>query len=182
MPERMFLAVALDDETRHALAARLEMALGGRRLPGKLSPVENWHLTLRFLGSTTTVQAEQILAHLDDHLAVRPFRLRFEGLGGFPREHKASVLWLGCDGDLDALETVAVECEQASQRAGFEPEGRPFHAHLTLSRIRPPLDVRGLIDGVEPLGVATMVREVTLYRSILGRGPAGYEVVDSVSL
>jgi 2'-5' RNA ligase len=178
----MFLAVALDDETRYALAARLDVALDGRRLPGKLAPAENWHVTLRFLGNTTTVQAEQILAHLDDHLDVEPFRVRFGGLGAFPRELKASVLWLGLDGDLGALETVAAECEQASQRAGSEPEGRPFHAHLTLSRIRPPLDVRGLIDDIEPLRVAMMVREVTLYRSILGRGPARYEVVGSVSL
>ncbi len=182
MPERMFLAVAIDNETRYELAAHLDEALQGRRLPGKVSPFDNWHLTLRFLGNTTTVQAEQILAHLDDHLAVEPFRMRFIGLSGFPRESKASVLWLGCDGDLDSLELVAGECEAAAERAGFEPEGRPFHPHLTLSRIRPPVDIRDLVDQVEPSGVATTVSAVTLYRSILGSGPARYEVVDSVEL
>jgi 2'-5' RNA ligase len=182
MTERMFLAVALDDEIRHELAAHLDEALQERRLPGKVTPFANWHLTLRFLGNTTTVQAEQILAHLDDHLAVEPFRLRFTGLGGFPRESRASVLWLGCDGDLESLRVIADECEIAAERAGFEPEGRPFHPHLTLSRIRPPVDIRDLVDLVEPLRVATTVSAVTMYRSILRRGPARYEVVDSVAL
>lgn len=178
----MFLAVALDDETRHALAARVDDALDGRYLPGKVTPVENWHITLRFLGPTSEVQAAQVLAHLDDHLVVEPFRLRFTGLGAFPREPKASVLWLGCDGDVAALQAVAEECERAAQRAGFEPEGRPFHAHLTLSRIRPPVDVRELVEDVEPLRVPMSVSAVTLYGSILGRGPARYDVVDSIEL
>jgi 2'-5' RNA ligase len=182
MPERMFLAVALDDETRHLVSARLDDALDGGRLPGKAVPVDNWHITLRFLGPTTPVQAEQILGHLDEHLAVEPFRVRFSGLGAFPREHKASVLWLGPDGGTAALDMIAAEAESAAQRAGFEPEGRPFHAHLTLSRIRPPVDVRELIDSVEPLRLSLSVNAVTLYRSILGRGPARYEVVDSVTL
>lgn len=182
MPERMFLAVALDDETRHGLAARLDKALNERLLPGKPVPAENWHITLRFLGATSTVQAEQILAHLDDHLAVDPFRVRLTGLGGFPRESRASVLWIGIDGDLEPLGVIAEECEIAAERAGFEPEGRPFHAHLTLSRIRPPVDIRDLVEEVEPFRLPLSVSEVTLYRSILGRGPARYEVVDSVSL
>lgn len=182
MAERMFLAVALDDQTRHGLAAGLEEALDGRRLPGKPVPVENWHVTLRFLGSTTTVLAEQILAHLDDHLAVAPFRVRLAGLGGFPRESRASVLRVGLDGDLESLGVIAEECEIAAERAGFEPEGRPFHAHLTLSRIRPPVDIRDLVDEVKPFHLPITVSEVRLYRSTLGRGPARYEVVDSVSL
>ncbi len=92
------------------------------------------------------------------------------------------MLWLGLDGDLGPLHAVAVEAEAAAQRAGFELEGRPFHAHLTLSRIRPPVDVGELIDAVEPLRLPLSVDAVTLYRSVLGRGPARYEVVDVVDL
>jgi 2'-5' RNA ligase len=182
MPERMFLAVALDEETRHAVAARLRAALDGRHLPGRSVPVPNWHITLRFLGATGEVERDRVLAELDEHLAVSRFRLRFGGLGAFPREAKASVLWVGCEGDIAALGEVAVACEDAARAAGFEPEGRPFHPHLTLSRIRPPRDVRETIDLVPVLRVGFEVSEVTLYRSILGRGPASYEVVDTVEL
>lgn len=178
----MFLAVALPDEARHAIAAGLTAALDGSRLPGRAVPAENWHVTLRFLGPTGETKRDRVLAELDEHLEVSRFRLRFGELGAFPRETKAAVLWLGCGGDVDALTEVAGACEEAATVAGFEPEGRPFHPHLTLSRIRPPRDVRETIDLVPPLRVAFEVTAVTLYRSIPGRGPANYEVVDTIGL
>ena len=180
--ERMFLAVDLDDEIRHALGTRLEASLDGGLLPGRPVPLENWHVTLRFLGPTDDVQRDRVLAHLDQHLVVEPFRLRFGGLGGFPRQARASVLWMGLEGDVATLEKTAAICETAAVEAGFEPEGRPFHAHVTLSRIRPPVDVRSVVDQVEPAGVGWDVRAVTLFRSILGKGPARYEVVETIEL
>lgn len=180
--ERMFLAVALDDNSRHAIAAHLDDQLAERQLPGRPVPVENWHLTLRFLGGTVALQRDQVLAYLDEHLVVEPFRISFTGLGAFPRQSRASVLWMGVAGAVEQLESAAAICEAAAVAAGFEPEGRPFHAHLTLSRIRPPQDVRPLVDLVEPVGVKLDVNAVTLYRSVLGRGPARYEVVERVEL
>ena len=182
MPERMFLAVALDDDSRHAIATHLEVSLAGDYLPGRPVPPDNWHITLRFLGVMSAVQQDAIVAHVDQHLMVQPFRIRFTELGGFPKESKASVLWVGLGGAVDSLTAVAAECETAAQAAGLEPEGRPFHPHLTLSRIRPPLDVRSLIDQVPAAKIAFDVSEVTLFRSVLGRGPAQYEVVERVSL
>lgn len=178
----MFLAVALDDESRHAIATHLEAELEGRRLPGRRVPIENWHITLRFLGRTSALQRDRLLAHLDEHLVVEPFRISFTALGGFPRQSKASVLWLGAGGDVDSLGTAATVCEEAAVAAGFEPEGRPFHPHLTLARVRPPVDVRPLVDLVEPAGVRFDVNAVTLYRSVLGSGPVTYEVVDTIDL
>lgn len=182
MSERMFLAVALNDDTRHALATHLEASLAGDYLPGRPVPPENWHITLRFLGPTDAVQQDAMVAHLDQHLLVEPFRIRFTDLGGFPGESKASVLWLGLGGAVTSLSAVAAECEVAAQAAGFEPEGRPFHPHLTLSRIRPPFDIRSLVDAVPPAKIPLDVHEVTLYRSVLDRGPARYEVLERVSL
>ncbi len=182
MQERMFLAVALGDEARHAIAAHLQSSLDGGKLPGKRVPPGNWHITLRFLGPTAAVQCDAVLAHLDQHLMVEPFRIRFTELGGFPREAKASVLWLGIDGALESLSALAAECETAAQAAGLEPEGRPFHPHLTLSRIRPPVDIRPLVDQFPAAKIALDVEEVTLYRSVLGGGLARYEVVERVLL
>lgn len=180
--ERLFLAVELDDITRHAIAAHLDATLEGERLPGRRVPAENWHITLRYLGSTTTVQRDLVLAYLDHHLAVDPFRIRLVGLGGFPRESKASVLWLGIASGAESLGRVAAICEMAAIEASFEPEGRPFHAHLTLARLRPPVDIRPLVESVPPIRHAMDVTAVTLYRSILGKGAAKYEVVDRVEL
>lgn len=181
MTERLFLAVAFTDDVRHALATRLQAVLDGGFMPGRPVAVENWHITLRFLGATTSARADEVLALLDQHLQTGPFVLRFGALGAFPRPARAAILWAGITTGAEELAALAAECEAVAEAVGFEPEGRPFHPHLTLARIRPPEDVRPMVDG-ESLGVRANVTAVTLYRSVMGRGPVRYEVVDAVDL
>jgi len=178
--ERLFLAVALSDDVRHGLAAFLSDET--MRLPGRPTSPENWHVTLRFLGRTTSIQRDCILEFLDDHLTVRPFTLGFGTLGAFPKPSKATVLWLGTGRGLDEMTSLGSICEAAAVSAGFEPEDRPFHPHLTVSRIRPPQNLVELVDRVPPFPLTMVADRVTLYRSDLGPGGARYEVVDEVPL
>ena len=180
MSERLFLAVALDDECRHGLAAFLSDET--MRLPGRPTPPGNWHITLRFLGSTTALRRDRILEFLDDHLTVEPFTLAFGTLGAFPKPSKATVLWLATGRGSDELTALATIGEAAAVSAGFEPEDRPFHPHLTLSRIRPPQNLASLIDRVPPFPLTMTVARVTLYRSDPGPGGVQYTVVDEVPL
>jgi 2'-5' RNA ligase len=178
--DRLFLAVALTDDVRHGLAT----FLGDRvvRLPGRPTPPDNWHMTLRFLGSTEPLQQDRILEFLDEHLVVEPFTLGFTGPGAFPKPSRATVLWLGIGRGSDGLTTAAEVCEQAAVSAGFEPEDRPFHPHLTLSRIRPPVSVERVIEHVGVFPLKMEVDRLTLYRSHLSRDGARYEPIDEVLL
>jgi len=178
--DRLFLAVALTDEVRHGLAA----FLGERviRLPGRPSPPDNWHLTLRVLGPTDALQCDRVLEFLDEHLIVEPFTLGFTGLGAFPKPSRATVLWLGVGRGSDELAATAEICEEAAVSVGFEPEDRPFHPHLTLSRIRPSVSVEGIIKQVGRFPLKMEVDRVTVYRSHLSREGASYEAIDEVLL
>ncbi|MEA2024905.1 MAG: RNA 2',3'-cyclic phosphodiesterase [Actinomycetota bacterium] len=180
MSERLFLAVALTDEIRHGLAA----FLGERtiRLPGRPTPPDNWHLTLRFLGSTEALQRDRVLEFLDEHLAVEPFTLGFVGLGAFPKPSKTTVLWLGVGRGAEEVTAMAAVGEEAAISAGFESEDRPFHPHLTLSRIRPPVNAEEIIEQVGAFPLKMEVDRLTIYRSHLGREGARYETVDEVLL
>jgi 2'-5' RNA ligase len=177
--ERLFLAVALSDDVRHALAAFVD---DPRELPGRPVDPGNWHVTLRFLGRTEPMQRDIVLAHIDQELAQRRFTLGFGGLGAFPRPGRATVLWLGIEQGADEIEALADRCESAAQAAGFSPEDRPFHPHVTLSRIRPWQDVRPLVERFPRFPATQTVEAITLFRSILGQGGAGYETVDTVPL
>jgi 2'-5' RNA ligase len=176
------VAVDLSEEVRHAIAHRLSQALGDKPLPGRPGPPDNWHVTLRFLGSTTASQLDRLVHRLDDGDLGAPFTMSFEGLGAFPRPARATVLWLGISRGADRLGELAAVAEDAAVVAGFAPEDRPFHAHLTLSRIRPHQDVRPILGAVPELGASQLVDEVVVYRSLLGRGPARYEAVDRIAL
>jgi len=180
LSERLFLAVALSDDVRHGLAAFLVDET--MRLPGRPTPPDNWHLTLRFLGATDAPARDRILEFLDDHLVVEPFTLGFGTLGAFPKPSRATVLWLGVDRGGSETGALAGVCESAAESAGFEPEDRRFHPHVTLSRIRPQVNVEGLLERVPKFPLTMTVDRVTLYRSIVGRGGATYDVVDEVLL
>ncbi|MDH3261671.1 MAG: RNA 2',3'-cyclic phosphodiesterase [Acidimicrobiia bacterium] len=179
---RLFVAVALTDEVRAALAAHVMGAMKDRPLPGKPVPPPNWHLTLRFLGPCDDAAYDRLLAGLAEAELGGPFAITFGGLGAFPRPARATVLWLAIDGGAGRLEQLAARSEDAAQQAGFAPEDRPFHSHLTLSRIRPHQDLRPLIEQVDSFPMSLPVDRLIVYRSHLGRGGARYEELESFEL
>jgi RNA 2',3'-cyclic 3'-phosphodiesterase len=175
---RIFVAVDLPPEARHLLAARLDDLLGGRAVPGKPVPPENWHVTLRFVGWADDPDVDRFTAGLAEARWGSGFRLRLGGLGAFPRPRRATVLWAGFDRGAERLDQLAAVAEETAHEAGFAPEDRPFHAHLTLSRIRPDQDVTPLVEGVPALGVGFEVRWITLFESVLGRGGPRYHELE----
>ena len=176
---RIFLAVDLTDELRHGLAAHLAEWLP---LPGSTPPPANWHLTLRFLGKIDQQAYESLLRRLDETDLGPAFDLSFAGLGAFPRPARATVLWVGTAAGSAELRNLAGSVEAAVVEAGSMPEERPFHPHLTLSRIRPPQDVRSLTEAVPPFPLALAVRHITVFESHLGGGPAVYEELERFEL
>ena len=179
---RVFIAITLDPDVRHGLAAHLTTNLDGARLPGRSPAAENWHITLRFVGKVKQTGYEKLLAKLDEADFGSGFELGFAGLGAFPKPAWASVLWLGVERGAEELSHVADTVEEATVSAGFMPEERPFHPHLTLSRIRPPQDVRQLIEEIPVFPLRQSVSHLTVFESHLGRGPAVYAPLERFEL
>lgn len=172
---RVFLAIPLPPEIRFALAERVaELSI-----PGKVSPPENWHVTLRFLDTVDQVTYERFLAGLDP-VSETAFPVGLHGFGAFPQARKATVFWAGIGKGVSEVARLNEDAEEAALSAGLLPEERPFHPHLTLARIRPPADVQHLMD--QDLDLSWRCERLVLYRSHLGRGGARYEPLDSIDL
>ena len=178
---RAFLAVGLTDETRDLLAAHLG-AHGFADFPGRPVAPGNWHITLRFLGWSTAEQQDRILHGISTAELPERFRIRFGGLGAFPKPRRATVIWLGLVSGGEELTRLAEISEFAATAAGFKSEDRPYHPHLTLSRVRPPVDVTTQIGSAPPFDVTMPVDRVVLYESILGPGGATYVPLDHIAL
>ena len=158
--ERCFVAVPLPAEVRMAVDAWRE----GLDLPGRQVPLRNLHVTLRFVGAADAIGRERLTAALDSAELGEPFSFRIGGLGGFPKLGKATVAWAAIHRDGGKVADLAAVVEEAVASAGFGYEERPFRAHLTLARIRPPRDLRSsATKGTARIGVP--VAEVVLYRS-----------------
>ena len=173
---RVFVAAPLPPEIRFALAERIaEMPI-----PGKVGPPENWHVTLRFLDTIDQVTYDRFLSELERIEEQFAFPISLHGFGAFPNPRKATVFWAGIGRGASDISVLNELTEDAAIASGLIPEERPFHPHLTLSRIRPPEDVRNLVDEAVDLG--RRCDRIVVYRSHLGRGPARYEPLDSVDL
>lgn len=180
--ERVFLGLDVPASARHELASQLERLVRRRMIPGRRVPIENWHITLRFVGPATDVEQDRMLAHLDEVVLGGPVKVQLAGLGAFPKVAKAAVVWIGVAIGADRLGELAVACEDAVVRAGHLADDRPFHAHMTLSRVRPPEDVSALAGSFDAEAVFT-VGELSLFRSVpQHNGPMRYEIVDTVVL
>ena len=176
MPRRFFIGVDLSDDIRHGLAAHLNEHVD--EMPGRASPPQNWHMTLRFIGLLDDERLDLLRFRLAEVDWGKPFTVGFDGLDAFPHPRRATVLWLRIGVGYDQMTQLARTAEQAVRTIGLEPEGRPFVPHLTLSRVRPPVDVKRLVAAFPPFHVRQQVSVVHLFESVAG----SYPIEDSFDL
>lgn len=136
---RLFIAIDLDDISRHAIASlqtRLKATLGGERSAVKWIRPEHMHLTLAFLGELDEALARSVVEAIGQPVQAEPFALVFGGLGLFPPAGAPRVLWLGLTAGARAVVGVQREMAARVTRLGIGLEQRPFQPHLTLARWR----------------------------------------------
>jgi 2'-5' RNA ligase len=178
---RLFVAIQPPDAAAHHLAARLHDAFEEMPVPGVRVPPGQWHITLRFLGEVGDVGRDRLLAALDEGDLGGPFDIGLDGLGAFPRPGRAQVLWVGV-GESVELATLAERVESASVKSGAAPEGRPFVGHLTISRMRPAVDVWKWLEADPDLGVRWTVDHISLLASHTGRDGLRHELLETFPL
>lgn len=175
---RVFLAVGFPPEVRVALAHHV----GSLALPGVPVPPENLHVTLRFLGQIDRVSCERLVAGLDEVPWPGRGRIRIGDLGAFPSARAASVAWLSIDDPTSVLDRLRDEVEDVCEQVGLGREERPFRPHVTIARIRPPVDLRPAIAAASAADVATWAESVVLLRSTPVAGGVRYEPMERFPL
>ncbi|WP_420613386.1 RNA 2',3'-cyclic phosphodiesterase [Candidatus Spongiisocius sp.] len=175
---RYFVALSLRPEIRFAVRDWRD-ALD---LPGRPVPPEKFHVTLRFVGRADRVGQERVMGALDAADLGPSFPYRIGGLGAFPRPRKATVAWAGLEGDGGRLSVLASVADEAVASAGFGHEERPFRAHLTLARIRPPMDLRAAVIAAPPARIRACATEVVFYRSRTAGSRTTYHPLERFSL
>lgn len=174
---RLFIGVPVSESARLALSRQMPSFL-----PGKPSPLENWHFTLRFIGNADAAQRERLIDNLHAISFGHAFEIEFDTLGAFPNPRRARVVWIGVGRGRESLERIADKAENAVIDAGFPAEARKFSAHLTVSRLKQPESITEFLSRAQEIHAAMQVKEVILYRSQLGRGHSQYSVVAAFPL
>jgi 2'-5' RNA ligase len=132
---RLFTALEIPRDA----ALSLSLLRGG--LPGaRWIDVENYHLTLRFIGDVEGHVADEIANALDR--VRRPgFSLALAGVGAFGSRKPHSV-YAGAAASPD-LYALQGEIDRICHRLGIDADPRKFTPHVTLARLRnsSPADV-----------------------------------------
>jgi 2'-5' RNA ligase len=147
---RAFLAIEPTEDVLQAVF-RLQENLK-REIKGKISwtrPQGN-HITLKFFGNIDQDDVKNICAIMKKQVASVPtLSLNVEKIGAFPDARRPRVLWLGTTGDIDKLAALQTQVERDFEGIGFPCENRPFHAHLTLGRIKIPQEITGIKEAMD---------------------------------
>lgn len=142
---RTFVALEVPDQVRSAIslwmkevAPHLEGAGAGLVKKGDL------HITLRFLGETPA----EVVPDLSEGLArvadgCHPFSVVLSGVGVFPPRGAPCVLWAGVRPSPELL-GIQASVERKVVEFGWEADGRPFHPHVSLARLRTGRPLPGL--------------------------------------
>ncbi|MGD8378612.1 MAG: RNA 2',3'-cyclic phosphodiesterase [Gammaproteobacteria bacterium] len=169
--KRLFFALWPDQATReliHGATRPLVKGAGGRAVPA-----ENFHITLKFLGSVPE-SSEACVQRAAGNVRGRRFELLLDNFGFWP---EPQVAWLGTSDVPDALTALVADLLTELGSCGFEHTSRPFKPHLTLARnVRNP----GQFAAPEPLNWA--VEDFVLVESTTTPQGATYQIVERWAL
>ena len=181
-PIRAFIAIALGEEARRA-AAKLARSL--RERPHgegvRWVPPQTLHATLRFLGLIDPEVVPKLVERVADGVrGLGTFEAHLAGVHALPSRRRPRVIALAL-APREPLERLAAAVERGVVAAGFEPEPRPFRAHVTLGRVR-ARRIPDWEEGAELTAAPFPVREAILFRSELRRSGARYSPLERIGL
>lgn len=126
---RLFTGIEVPPDVAFALSLKRGGLHGARWID-----VENYHITLRFIGDVDHTTASEVTDALDRLVNSEAFTIRLSHLGSFGGD-KPRALFAGVENNL-TLQRLQASQERVLQRLGLEPEGRKFVPHVTLARLR----------------------------------------------
>ena len=126
---RLFVAIDLPEQIKEEIAAFSRTLTGARWVP-----MEQFHLTIRFIGDVDE-KTFQLIREALKRVSGAPFHLTLRDTGHFPQGREPRVLWIGMEKS-PMLVHLQERVERAVIAAGIPPETRRFSPHITLARLR----------------------------------------------
>ena len=157
--------------------------------PLRWIPADSLHITLKFLGETTTDLQPKVVNALENAVTKVPMLLGLKDGGIFPAKNLASIFWTGVDGEVGKLAQLAASVEQACTSIGFKAEPRAFHPHITVARLRSDFDAAKKMQWLHQAyqewivkfeSLPFVVNKMLLMKSSLSASGARYEEIAAI--
>ncbi|MDO5861546.1 MAG: RNA 2',3'-cyclic phosphodiesterase [Thermoplasmata archaeon] len=175
---RVFVSIHVPN-TEPMDALRRDLKIAGARA----SPLEQTHITLRFIGDVDDSKVKRIEDAVRASVAgIGPFHARISGIGAFPNEKRPSVVWVGAE-PADILGTIADNLGRELSARRIDYDSKPFKAHVTLARCRDGLGSRRVFEDYAGTAFSEFdCTEVLIMKSVLGPSGAKHTVLAKIPL
>ena len=171
---RLFIGLCLPEDARERLADWQSDVFADARDVRVVTP-GNVHVTLAFLGHRPAVEVDAIGRCLRDACA----RAVPPGLAVRVYRETRSVGMLVLDDEDGRAGALAADLQERLEALGvYEREKRPWLPHLTVVRFRRPPRLRPSLPDLGEVSPS----EAAVYHSLLRRGGAQYEALETVRL
>ena len=130
---RLFAAIDIPADVTEALRAFVDRLRPTAKIAW--SPVENLHITTKFIGEWPEPRLDDMKWTLASVPVRGAIEITVKGVGWFPNSRRPRVFWAGVNGG-EPLRTLARATEQTLAPLGVPVEEREYSPHLTLARIR----------------------------------------------
>ena len=126
---RLFIAIDVPEDF-----STLICGLGGTIPGSRPVPLDQLHLTIKFIGEVESGRLDDIREALDS-IDSPPFSLSLKGVGHFPPRGMPRVLWVGVS-PVAEITALRNRIENTLFGAGIPREGRKFAPHITVARLK----------------------------------------------
>lgn len=171
---RTFICVQMPDEVVKEIA-RVQEVLSGRKFTGKMTELENLHLTLKFLGEIDDEMLSKVRERLKG-IFFSEFEAKISEIGTFAYRGMPRIVWvkIGGKGIFELQKKVDEVLEGL-----FKKEER-FMSHVTVARVKYVSDREGFREYVRNIGlkeVSFRAGKFSFMKSEMGRiGPVYTEL------
>ncbi|GAA1605446.1 RNA 2',3'-cyclic phosphodiesterase [Kribbella hippodromi] len=170
---RLFVAVVPPSEVVEDLSEFVEPRRDHPDDDIRWASDQHWHITLAFLGEVADWKSEELEERLEAAAKrQKPFELQLAGAGAFPGVPDARVLYAGVRDETESLKHLSMTTRSAASKAGVQVEARKFAPHVTLARLRRPIDATRWVRIFDTYrSPAWTAGSLQLIESRLGEGP-----------
>lgn len=161
---RLFIAIEVSNEMRKELTDILK-ATRERSCGGRFVPVENFHVTLHFIGESDDLLGA-VNAMREACRDIRPFTLKLGRYGFFEKVSRcAKTALVEVEGDLEELNVLHETLESALADNGFSRDYKRYKPHITLGRNVEQDELVTEELRAYPLSSSMLVTGITLFES-----------------
>ncbi|PTW01709.1 2'-5' RNA ligase [Halanaerobium saccharolyticum] len=179
---RLFIAADINSRSKDLIENKLNYIKTEIKNDIKWTEKDKWHLTLKFIGESSTQEKENLIKVLKNiDFKEKNEYIQFAKFDAFPSPDSARVIYLGLDRGEKELIELQQRLENELIKYGFEKDERDYIPHLTLGRNKgEAFKIKKELLAPNLFNIYARIESITLYQSQLKK--SGPEYIELFSI